>query len=71
MWHNIHFEIPSSEIVVAKYLSLLITLSSLIKVKQTSHANHTMRGLRYPRLILERLNVVLRSTMNTNGGTEN
>ena len=28
---------------------------TLIKVKQTSHANHTMRGLRYPRLILERL----------------
>ena len=38
-----------------KRVSLLITLSSLIKVKQTSHANHTMRGLRYPRLILERL----------------
>ena len=30
-------------------------VSSLIKVKQTSHANHRMRGLRYPRLILERL----------------
>ena len=36
-------------------VTLLLTLSSLIKVNQTSHANHTMRGLRYPRLILERL----------------
>ena len=34
---------------------LLITLSSLIKGKQRSHANHRMRGLHvhYPRLILE------------------
>ena len=43
-------------------VTLLITLYSLIKVKQTSHANHTMRGLRYPRLILERLGFPLELT---------
>ena len=32
-----------------------MTLSSLIKVKQRRLANHTIRGLRYTRLILERL----------------
>ena len=38
-----------------------MTLSSLIN-KQKSHANHTMRGLRYPRLILERLGFPLALT---------
>ena len=43
-------------------VTLLITLSSLIKFEQTSHANHTMRGLHYPRLILERLGFPLALT---------
>ena len=43
-------------------VTVLTTLSSLIKVKQTSHANHTMRGLRYPWLILERLGFPLALT---------
>ena len=34
---------------------LLIRLSSLIKVKQRSHANHSMRGLCYPWLTFEQL----------------
>ena len=43
-------------------VTLLITLSSLIKGKHRSHANHTMRGLRYPWPILERLGFSLTLT---------
>ena len=42
-------------------ITLLITLSSFIE-KQTSHANPTVRGLHYPRLILERLGFPLALT---------
>ena len=37
-------------------------VADTLKVKQTSHANHTMRGLRYPQLILERLGFPLALT---------
>ena len=50
--------------------TLLIMLSSLIKVKQRSHANHTMRGLRYTWLILERLGfpLALTQTLHASSG---
>ena len=39
------------------------TINNAILInKQTSHANQTMRGLRYPRLILERLGFPLALT---------
>ena len=43
-------------------VTLLITLSSLIKVKKRSDANHTMRGLCYTQGILERLGFPLALT---------